>query len=197
MSNYSDVVAFHRRFNLPSPEQPVSLGDADPELLAMRVAFMHEELYEIKVAADSGNLAEFFDGLIDLVYVAMGTSVMLGLPWEAGWTAVQRANMAKIRAPSAEHSKRGSQYDVVKPLGWTPPDIEEVVQRAMNGTLRCGAKIDGIPDGQGVTCALPFNHDEDEWHTDETHTLKWRNDVSAVKIEKTEEAPATDQLEIA
>jgi predicted HAD superfamily Cof-like phosphohydrolase len=66
------------------------------------------------------------DALIDLVYVALGTADLMGLPWEKMFEEVQRANMAKERAKSADESMaktgRGHVLDVVKPAGWTPPD---------------------------------------------------------------------------
>lgn len=44
--------------------------------------------------------------------------------WLLLWNEVQRANMTKERTRRAEDSKRGSKWDVIKPAGWTPPDIE-------------------------------------------------------------------------
>jgi hypothetical protein len=35
--------------------------------------------------------------------------------------------MAKVRAERAEQSERGGTWDVVKPDGWTPPDIEGIL----------------------------------------------------------------------
>jgi predicted HAD superfamily Cof-like phosphohydrolase len=69
------------------------------------------------------------DALIDLVYVAMGTAHLLGLPWEALWNEVQIANMRKVRAAAdASDSKRGSAFDVVKPPGWQPPNIKRILE---------------------------------------------------------------------
>lgn len=132
--------------------------DLDPALLLMRLNFLMEELTELVFAADahfevvlteespipmniqirfnhsSGqpkniNHPELFDGLIDLVYVAYGTAHLLGYPWAAGWERVQDANMAKVRAERAEDSTRGSTFDVIKPPGWTKPDIEGLLQQ--------------------------------------------------------------------
>lgn len=57
----------------------------------------------------------------------MATAVVCGLPWQAGWNAVHEANMKKVRVDRPENSKRGSGFDVVKPAGWTPPDIQQVL----------------------------------------------------------------------
>ena len=126
LSNFADVVAFSRKFGLAAPEGPTLL---DAETAEYRRRFLHEELDEYVLAYQSGDLAGAADALVDLVYVALGTAYLMGLPWQELWDEVQRANMAKRRAISADESKRGSKLDVVKPVGWTPPDIEGVLSR--------------------------------------------------------------------
>ena len=88
-----------------------------------RVGFLHEELDELCLSYEDSDLEGCADALIDLVYVAMGTALMMGLPWEKLWNEVQRANMAKrLAKPDGSDSKRGSPLDVVKPPGWVGPD---------------------------------------------------------------------------
>lgn len=124
-SNFDDVVEFHHKFNL-------NPNDVTPEqyqqLLDFRKRFLEEELDEFIKGLEEEDDAQMFDALLDLVYVAMGTAYLLGYPWEDGWDAVQAANMAKVRADSASNSKRGSAWDVVKPDGWTAPDIGKVLR---------------------------------------------------------------------
>ena len=121
MSNIADVKAFHEKFGFLVHETP---GHLTKRKLRERVEFLEEELAEFKVACATQDLAEQGDALIDLVYVALGTAVMLGLPWEAMWAEVQRANMAKERGVG----KRGHQFDCVKPEGWMPPNHEYVLR---------------------------------------------------------------------
>jgi predicted HAD superfamily Cof-like phosphohydrolase len=73
-------------------------------------------------------LEESLDGLVDLVYVAIGTAYMHGFDFQSAWDRVHEANMKKIRAPSAEASKRKSSFDVVKPEGWEPPTHTDLVE---------------------------------------------------------------------
>lgn len=124
-----DIAAFHRRFALPGPDAPALLPNE--ELTTFRVGFMKEELQEFEDAHAAGDLAEAADALIDLVYVAMGTAYMMGLPWDELWNDVQRANMTKVRALVASDSKRGTTYDVVKPPGWVPPQGAKILERAL------------------------------------------------------------------
>lgn len=125
--NYDDVKTFHFAMGLPLPDAPQLL---DRETRKFRERFMHEELDEFHGACAAYDLPGAADALVDLVYVAMGTAVMMGLPWQELWDEVQRANMAKQRAlPDGSDSKRGSALDVVKPMGWQPPDIAGVLRR--------------------------------------------------------------------
>jgi predicted HAD superfamily Cof-like phosphohydrolase len=60
------------------------------------------------------------DGLADIIYVAIGTLYIMGLPGPAIWEAVQKANMSKVRGIT----KRGNAFDAVKPEGWTAPEAD-------------------------------------------------------------------------
>ena len=131
-SNYDDVKVFHFAMGLPLPGSPQLL---DRETRKFREKFMHEELDEFHGACANYDLAGAADALVDLVYVAMGTAAMMGLPWQELWDEVQRANMAKQRAlPDGSDSKRGSSLDVVKPMGWQPPDIKGVLRKHGSNT---------------------------------------------------------------
>lgn len=133
-TNFDDVGDFHEKFDLVNMTHmhehegvttyPHLLPD---DLYAFRYGFLAEELQEFKDAHLAGDLAGAFDALLDLVYVALGTAHLMELPWQEGWDAVQDANMAKERATSAEQSTRLSAFDVIKPPGWTPPDIEGIL----------------------------------------------------------------------
>ena len=148
--NFQDVGAFHQKFGLPvSNRANAGPRELEPGLIEFRIKFMLEELLEFITGAGyhlqpdaEGNAmilkspgveidhAQTFDALIDLAYVVFGTAHLMGYPWQEGWNAVQEANMAKVRAAAdGSDSKRGSSFDVVKPEGWTAPDIGEVLRR--------------------------------------------------------------------
>lgn len=126
MSNFTDVQEFHEKFGL-ADQRPLEPCFPDGELLEFRTKFMREELNEFVLACDAKDLAGAADALVDLVYVVMGTADLMGLPWEALWAEVQRANMTKQRALRKEDSTRGSLHDVIKPPGWTKPRIEHIL----------------------------------------------------------------------
>jgi predicted HAD superfamily Cof-like phosphohydrolase len=124
----NDVLEFHQKFGLP-------LGDRDEltaslSAIAFRLKFLQEELNELQVALLAGDRVKAFDALLDLVYVAHGTALWLGIDpaqWEAGERHVQRCNLTKERAPNAFASKRGSAYDVIKPAGFVGPEAQLAV----------------------------------------------------------------------
>ncbi len=129
-SNFHDVGRFHQKFGLDN----VTVRAAGPRALPagvieFRRRFMQEELDEFYDAWALGDEAKAFDGLLDLAYVVFGTAHLMGFPWQAGWDAVQAANMSKERAASAAdpRSTRGHALDVVKPAGWKTPDIDGIL----------------------------------------------------------------------
>lgn len=131
MSFFDDVGAFHIKFGLPN------ITDTKPHLLDedaanFRSNFMFEELEEFATACKNGDLPKAADALVDLVYVAVGTAQMMGVPFNACWDMVHRANMQKERAVSAddERSVRKHSLDVVKPEGWKAPDLSRIIEES-------------------------------------------------------------------
>ena len=118
---YDDIRMFHEKYQLEYNGPPRSLPE---ELARFRTNFMQEELTEYNGSHD---LHDELDALVDLVYVALGTAYLHGFDFNEAWRRVQSANMRKVRAERAGDSKRGSTYDVVKPPGWTPPDLSDLV----------------------------------------------------------------------
>ena len=120
----SDMAEFHEKFGLTYRGRPRPLPE---EMGDFREEFMCEELSEYALAKVDNNLEKQFDALIDLVYVALGTAYLHGFDFKEGWRRVHEANMKKVRAQRASDSLRGSTFDVVKPAGWTPPDLSDLV----------------------------------------------------------------------
>lgn len=126
MSNFDDIYRMHQHHRLPIETSPAFLSQTDQPF---RSGFLREELLEFDAACKNDDLPEAADALIDLVVVAMGTAVMMGLPWEALWADVQRANMAKERVTS-ERAHGG--FDLGKPEGWEPPRSRHIILEAIS-----------------------------------------------------------------
>ena len=88
-----------------------------------RVECMQEELDEFIQACELQDLSAQADALVDLVYFALGTANMLGLPWQILWNDVHEANMRKV----AGITKRGHKVDCIKPEGWIGPITSKIL----------------------------------------------------------------------
>ena len=114
MSMYDKVLEFRRKMELPVSNTP-RLLPADQVSYFSR--FIMEELSEFLRANEEQNLVDASDALVDLVYVALGMSHSMGLPFDKMFDVVHNCNMQKEPASTYFRSLRGSQYDVVKQIG--------------------------------------------------------------------------------
>ena len=98
----------------------------------MKIGHLEEELAEIKKAAENGDLVEFADGIIDLIYVASGLGNLCRLPMHQLWNDVQNSNMiGKVRVKSlSDATKRGSTFDVKKGPNWVGPRGADIIKIA-------------------------------------------------------------------
>ena len=121
-----DVRDFHKKFDLITENAPIHLTRRK---LHERVECLQEELGEFNEACQKQDLEAQVDALIDLIYFALGTLVMLGIKpflFKRLWNDVQRANMAKVRGKT----QRGHAVDVCKPEGWLPPQGRKILDEA-------------------------------------------------------------------
>ncbi len=132
MSTMFEMVGeFHTKFGLSVTGRDGNLPHRlDNEAFLFRYQFLQEELQEMLKDHRAGDLAGVADAIADLVYVALGTAHLYGIPLDHVFAEVQRANMSKERSAGSSdpRSKRGSSLDVVKPAGWTPPDVDKVLR---------------------------------------------------------------------
>lgn len=125
MSYFDSVRQFHLKVLgledvKPTFEMPVSMQQ--------RLDFMEEEIHELSDAHSNMDLVGVADALADLVYVALGTAHMLGIPFDEVFKVVHAANMQKQRGMT----KRGMVFDAIKPAGWVGPEAEiaAILERA-------------------------------------------------------------------
>lgn len=111
------VERFNREvIRLPIPDEPTRLSE---ERKRYAIDHLNEEVNEFEDATD---LADEVDALVDLVYVALGRLVEMGVAPEPVFMEVHLANMRKERG---EVAKRPSSlgHDAVKPDDWVAPDL--------------------------------------------------------------------------
>lgn len=124
MSPQDLVTEFHRAFDV-AVNVPVA------EVAPLRIRLLIEECHEALDALALRDLPAIAQELADLVYVAYGTAMSLGIDLDAALAEVHRANMAKL-GPDGKPVLR---FDgkVLKPDGWIPPD--------MTAALPCAAGV--------------------------------------------------------
>ena len=121
------VDRFMMRFSLgysgPPRELPASIASLRKKLLG-------EECQELVDAIDRGELHEQLDALCDLLYVVYGTAITMGFRrvLDDAFVRVHNSNMTKVRAKMRQDSKRDNVSDIVKPQGWKPPDLRDLVR---------------------------------------------------------------------
>lgn len=103
-------------------------GQISTKQLLDRHHLMTEELQEYLQAGDSGDLGETLDALVDMQYLLLGTVIAHGFQevFEEAFRRVHLANMAK--EPGINARRKLLNQDAVKPSGWEPADLEDLVE---------------------------------------------------------------------
>ena len=137
----AQVREFRRAFGLPCSEEPAVPDEAKIRLAmglvveefmeTIRAVFQNSGAAEdaeialedmVHHAPINVDLVELADGLSDLAYVTEGAAQTFGINSCAVNAEVHRSNMAKASGPRSETGK------ILKPAGWTPPDVEFVLK---------------------------------------------------------------------
>lgn len=118
---YQAVWDFHKKFGChieaePTP-QPESIRDLRKRLIE------EEVIKETLPAIDRNDLPAIADGIVDSIYVLIGTAVSYGIDLRPVFDEVQAANMAKEGGGTRADGK------ILKPAGWTPPDVAAIIER--------------------------------------------------------------------
>lgn len=99
------------------------------EQFDLYVDLIEEEFKELKEAIAAGDRVEILDALEDIMVVTTGAIHSAGFDAEGAWKEVMRTNFAKIDRETGKVRKR-EDGKVLKPVGWTPPDLEPYVNKS-------------------------------------------------------------------
>ncbi len=110
-------MAFHRAFDFPIANAPKFPRQ---ETVWFRKDLIEEEIREIKTAMEEDDMVGIADGIADAIYVLVGCAITYGIPLEAVWNRVQKANMAKLGSDGKPVKSAAGK--AIKPPGWTPPN---------------------------------------------------------------------------
>ena len=94
----------------------------------MYLSLIDEEHRELQEAVEADDLTEQLDALIDILVVTIGAIHSAGFDAEGAWKEVMATNFAKIDRETGKVRKR-EDGKVLKPVGWTPPDLKGYLTR--------------------------------------------------------------------
>lgn len=102
-----------------------TVGKLNLEQYQLYCNLIKEEFDEL---CDSKTAVDDLDALVDILVVTIGAIHSLGADAEGAWKEVMRTNFAKIDHETGKVRKR-EDGKVLKPQGWTPPDLAPFVER--------------------------------------------------------------------
>lgn len=160
------VKEFHEKFNLKYDGGPREL---DSEELEYRIGLHKEELQEfidatveldtllangtyvnsLEVLAARQNV---FNELVDNIYVALGSLYRMGYPADLGFGRVHGVNMKKVLPKKGEKTRRDWHGEMVKPDGWEPAVLVDLVATQEWPTLN-SAEVKGLITLDGPDCS--------------------------------------------
>ena len=114
----ADVLEFCERFGHYVGEAP---GVPPWDTVKLRHRLVYEETTETLDAIVTEDVEGVADGIVDSIYVLLGTAVSYGIDIAPIWRAVHAANMAKVGGATRADGK------ILKPEGWQPPNIKQLL----------------------------------------------------------------------
>ena len=113
-----DIADMHTKFGV---NEKVRQFDKEKlqKFLEFRIAFLQEELDEMKAATNGDDVV---DALIDLCVVAIGTLDAYEVDAHEAWYEVLKANMNKTPGVKPGRPNPLGLPDLIKPEGWTAPN---------------------------------------------------------------------------
>jgi predicted HAD superfamily Cof-like phosphohydrolase len=100
-----------------------SVDTFNQDQFKLYVSLIDEEFKELKEAVNNNDQTETLDALIDILVVTIGAIHSAGYDAEGAWREVMTTNFAKIDHDTGKVRKR-EDGKVLKPTGWTPPDLK-------------------------------------------------------------------------
>jgi predicted HAD superfamily Cof-like phosphohydrolase len=141
---FRDVIQFELANGTNLSEGPPAI--TDPETVLFCNDLVTEETDEFFEAMADGDLPKIADGIADSIWVLCVTAIRLGIDLPSVWEEVRRTNMAKF----GPGSRRREDGKLLKPLSWTPPDIEAIlIEQSPLAVEYCNIEPE---EGSSVAC---------------------------------------------
>lgn len=123
MSNfYQDVKTFQTAVG-QNIGQEASFPNPDERKL--RINLLMEEVKEYLEGEENQDIENVAKELADIIYIVCGTAASYGIPLDTVFDEVHNSNMAKLGTDGKV--KRREDGKILKPEGWTPPNIKKIL----------------------------------------------------------------------
>lgn len=127
MNMFQDVKDFQTAVGQNVGQAPEFPNGAE-RILRMRL--LEEEVKEYEQGEYNNDLENIAKELADIIYIVCGTAVSYGIPLDKVFDAVHESNMAKLVDGKPIRREDGK---ILKPEGWTPPDIKKILYGVSDG----------------------------------------------------------------
>ena len=127
-SNFEKIEEFSLAAEIERPLTPTVPNSDTLNLRRQLIQEEYEEVIEALEMLNQGNsdITDLVHELADLLYVVYGTFSACGVDADAVFAEVHRANMQKMDGPRRADGK------LLKPPGWKPANIKDVLQALQN-----------------------------------------------------------------
>lgn len=124
MKQALQVMQWHYKFKVPVADKPII---PPHERIMLRHDILQEEVNELYVAMQRGDIVAVADGIADILYVALGTACECGLQHklEEIFNEVHRSNMSKLDELGNPIFREDGK--VLKSKLYSPPNIEKII----------------------------------------------------------------------
>lgn len=124
---YKDVKEFQTAVGQNVGQAPAFPDNSER---ALRMRLLEEEFDEYNEGEYHNDLENIAKELADIIYIVCGTAVSYGIPLDKVFDEVHRSNMAKLVDGKPIRRDDGK---ILKPEGWTAPDIKKILYGVSDG----------------------------------------------------------------
>ena len=153
-SDAAAVLTFTRESGTTCPDRPKAMNRTDVEFIIRMIFSELDELActvtkneeernallanalatrdcckQFTYADETSLIAAQFDALVDSWYYSLNVAARHGVNMSRIFNLVHAANMAKRDPATGKFLRRESDGKIIKPAGWTAPDVEAEIQR--------------------------------------------------------------------
>lgn len=93
----------------------------------LRLRLLREEVKELAEAMEKDDIVEVADGIADIVYVAIGTAVVKGIPFDDIFSEVHRSNMTKREPDGSVRIREDGK--ILKGKNFERPKLRPILKR--------------------------------------------------------------------